>query len=331
MSNSLKNQKNHLSSIVSGVVSSRHLAKNVPHQCQGRTASRPPIGAYADVVTMLGKSMIHHGPYNDRIYLFRLSPEDIPGITGRLHAFAKSRNYSRIFARIPATARDHFISSGYMPGACIPGLYQGEVDGYYMANYRNPLSSDWRSGIDDVLTVAQEKARGHPVSPVLEPGFTCTPGILADAPALAAVYREIFLTYPVPIHDPAYLLQEMQDNLRCFCIRDGEGIAATASAAVDPDGQFAEMTGFATLPGCRGHGFAGYLLHRMESDLCSTGIKTAFAVVRARSHPANITFARRGYTCTGTLAGCVNICGALEDMNIWYKPLDGRGAISSAG
>lgn len=328
MPNSLKNQKYHLPSIVAGTVSPQSPAKNVPHQRQGRMKPRSPAGAYADTVAMLGKSKIHHGPYNDRIFLFCLNPDDLPGITGRLLALAKGRNYSRIFARVPAPARDHFISSGYTPAACIPGLYHGEMDGYYMANYRDPLPGGWQGGIDDVLTVAREKAREHPVSPALKPGYTCTLATSADAPALAAIYREVFLTYPVPIHDPAYLVREMQESLRCFCIHDGGEIAATASAAVEPDGRFAEMTGFATLPGYRGYGFAGHLLHRMEADLRSTGIRTAFAVVRARSYPANITFARAGYTCTGTLAGCVNICGSLEDMNIWYKPLNDTGETS---
>jgi putative beta-lysine N-acetyltransferase len=91
------------------------------------------------------------------------------------------------------------------------------------------------------------------------------------------------------------------------------------------------MTGFATLPDYRGHGFAGYLLRRMEGEIRSLGVRTAFAIARARSCPANITFARAGYTYAGTLADSVNICGSLEDMNVWYRPLAGCGAASSQG
>ncbi|WP_243670743.1 GNAT family N-acetyltransferase [Methanoculleus chikugoensis] len=126
----------------------------------------------------------------------------------------------------------------------------------------------------------------------------------------------------------------MHHNLHCFCIRDGKKIAAIASAAVDPEGgQFAEMTGFATLPEYRGgRGFSGRLLRWMETKMRSIGIKTAFAIVRARSYPANITFARAGYThAGGTVPGCVNICGSFEDMSVWYRLLDDRMAALPRG
>ncbi len=319
-----KNQNVHRSHTGAGNTTTLHPAKNSPPQRQGQTGSRPYRGAYADTVAMLGGSLVHHGPFNDRAYLFRLDPTDFPGITDQLLAFARGRGYSRIFARIPAPACGHFISSGYRPRARIPGLYRGEVDGYYMAAYRDPLQSGWQDGIDDVLAVAEEKGRRSTGSPALEPGIACTPAAPADAPALAAIYREVFATYPVPVQDPAYLVREMHHNLHCFCIRDGEKIAAIASAAVDPEGQFAEMTGFATLPEYRGRGFSGRLLRQMEMKMRLIGIKTAFAIARARSYPANIVFARAGYTHAGTVPGCVNICGSLEDMSVWSRPLDDR-------
>jgi putative beta-lysine N-acetyltransferase len=325
----LRDQKNNLSYTGAETAPVRHAAKNIPVQRQRQTQRHTDKGAYADAVSTLGKSLVHHGPYNDRAYLFRLNPADLPEISGRLLALARGRGYSRVIARVPAPARNHFASRGYTPGAYIPRLYRGAVDGYYMVNYRNPPESDWRDGIDDVLAVAREKAQGSAASQVLEPGFTCTPAAPADAPALAAIYRKVFLTYPVPVHDPAYLVRGMQSNLlRCFCIRKDGRIAAVAAAAVDPDGRFAEMTGFATLPEYRGHRFAGCLLWRIETEMRSIGVKTVFAIVRARSYPANTTFARAGYTHTGTLAGCVNICGSLEDMSVWYRSLDDGKAVS---
>lgn len=332
MFGSLQDHKNNISSTGAEAASTRHAAKKTlsSGRLPGRVACRPKKGAYADTVATLGKSLIHHGPYNDRVYLFRLNPADLPGITGRLLALAKDRGYSRIFARVPAPARDHFVSCGYTPGARLPGLFRGKVDGYYMANYLDAPQGD-RDGIDKVLAVAQEKARQGAESPVLEHGFTCTPAALTDASALAAIYRNVFATYPVPIHDPLYLAREMQDSLHCFCIRTGGRIASVASAAVDPDARFAEMTGFATLPEYRGRGFAGYLLRRMETEMRSLGVKTVFAIARACSYPANITFARTGYAYRGTLAESVNICGSFEDMNVWCKSIGGGEAASVQG
>lgn len=294
---------------------------------------RPRRGAYADTVATLGKSRIHHGPHNDRIFLAHLDLDDLPEITDWLEELAEDRGYSRIFARVPAQARDHFVSCGYTPAAYLPRLFRGEIDGYYMANYLDAPRVD-QERIDDVLAVARAKAeasaREGAADPMLEPGFTCVPATPADAPAIAAIYREIFETYPVPIHDPAYLARKMQETLRCFCIRtsDSDRIVAVASAETNLDEQFAEMTGFATLPEYQGHGFASYLLREVERDIHSLGIKTAFAIARGSSYPANITFARAGYKYAGTLAASVNICGSLETMNVWYRPLGDGGAPS---
>ncbi|NLZ29399.1 MAG: putative beta-lysine N-acetyltransferase [Methanomicrobiales archaeon] len=312
----------------------RHAAKKTfppPGRLPGRRPHRPRRGAHADITTRLGRSLIHHGPYNDRIFLYQLDLADLPGITDRLLELAKDRGYPRIFARIPAPAHDHFVACGYTPGACLPGLFRGKVDGYYMARYTDAPEGN-TAGIDDVLAVALEKARKNVADPVLEPGFVDIPIAPGDAPALASIYREVFETYPVPIHDPAYLAQEMQGSLRCFCVLDPGGrIAAVAAAEVDAHAGFAEMTGFATVPDYRGRGFAGYLLQRMEEEMRSLGVQTVFAVARARSYPANITFARAGYTHAGALAECVNICGSLEDMNIWCRSLTSDEATSPQG
>lgn len=330
MFGSLHDQKNHILRTGVKTASSRNAVNDKPpSERPPGQKNRPRKGAYADTVATLGQSQIHHGPYNDRIFLFHLNPADLPGITSRLLALAEDRGYSRIFARVPAPARDHFLSCGYTPGARLPGLFRGKVDGYYMANYLDAPRGD-RERINDVLAVAQAKAREGAASPVLEPGFTCAPATPADAPALAAIYQKIFETYPVPVHDPAYLTRKLQDTLRCFCIRESDSgsIVAVASAEMNRNARFAEMTGFATLPEYQGHGFAGYLLREVEKDIHSLGIKTAFAIARGSSYPANITFARAGYKYAGTLAASVNICGSLETMNVWYRPLGDGGAPS---
>ncbi len=333
MFGSLQDRKNHIPRTDAEAASTRRAAKKTPPpgRLPGRRSHRPRKGAHADTVAKLGRSLIHHGPYNDRIFLYQLDPADLPRITDQLLALAEDRGYSRIFARVPAPARDHFVACGYTPEACIPGLFRGKIDGYYMANYLDASGGDM-DGINDVLAVARAKARQGAANLVIEPGFTAVPARCEDAPALASIYQDIFETYPVPIHDPTYLAQKMQSNLRCFCIRGPGGrIAAVASAEINSSARFAEMTGFATLPDYRGHGFAAYLLRLMEEEMRSLGVKTAFSIARARSYPANITFARAGYTYAGTLADSVNICGSLEDMNVWYRPLAGCEAASSQG
>ncbi len=146
MSGSRQDQKNQIRSSEAGAAFTRHTVESSRRQSvQGYS---PCTDACDDTVTALGRSLVHHGPHNDRAFLCHLDPTDLPEITGRLGAFAKERGYSRIFARIPATALDQFVSGGYTPLVRIPGLFRGEVDGCYLA-YRHPTRGSRRSGNDE--------------------------------------------------------------------------------------------------------------------------------------------------------------------------------------
>jgi putative beta-lysine N-acetyltransferase len=81
------------------------------------------------------------------------------------------------------------------------------------------------------------------------------------------------------------------------------------------------MTDFATRPDCRGRGLANHLLVQAEAAAEKLGIKTAYTIARAYSAGMNITFARNGYTFSGTLTHNTQISGKLESMNVWYKAL----------
>jgi putative beta-lysine N-acetyltransferase len=142
-----------------------------------------------------------------------------------------------------------------------------------------------------------------------------------DASLMAELYRQVFATYPFPIHDETYLRQTMETNVIYFGIWEEDGLIALASAEIDRSGKNAEMTDFATRPDCRGRGLANYLLAQAEAAAEKLGIKTAYTIARAYSAGMNITFARNGYTFSGTLTHNTQISGKLESMNVWYKAL----------
>jgi len=50
-------------------------------------------------------------------------------------------------------------------------------------------------------------------------------------------------------------------------------------------------------------------------------MQRAYTIARALSAGMNVTFARAGYDYGGTLTNNTNICGQIESMNVWYKPL----------
>jgi hypothetical protein len=59
----------------------------------------------------------------------------------------------------------------------------------------------------------------------------------------------------------------------------------------------------------------------METKMKKEGILLAYTIARAISRPINGTFAKAGYQFAGMLTNNTNICGSLENMNVWYRRL----------
>lgn len=276
-----------------------------------------------DQVTRLGNSIVQHGPANDRVYLMKLDRADLPGIVDAMHALGQERGYTKLFAKIPADAADHFARRGFVNEARVPGMRRGEASACFMSRYlarRRAVPSN-PERLADVLDVAERKSR--------------TPAVAASGPAvvrlghehaeaLAALYGSVFETYPFPISDPGYLREAMDSDVAFFGIPAKGGLAAAASAEMDMGWRCAEMTDFATLPAVRGRGAAGRLLARMEDAVRERGIRTAYTIARAASYGMNTVFARAGYRYGGTLPNNTQIAGRLESMNVWHRRLAAR-------
>jgi putative beta-lysine N-acetyltransferase len=276
----------------------------------------------SDRIEKFGSSLIQHGPDNDRVYLMKLDPRDLPAIVEKLERFAREAGYGKVFAKVPAGAAEAFHQGGYRTEATIPRFYRGAEDAVFLGRYLKAERGEEKKPelVREVLAAAQAKAGTHDRAPLPE-NMVCRPATAADAEEMAGVYKEVFASYPFPIHDPAYLRQTMEENVAYFGVWEDGGLIALSSAEMDREGQNAEMTDFATLPQCRGRGLAHYLLHIMEREMPGYGIKTLYTIARAYSHGMNITFAKCGYTFSGTLTHNTQIFGDLESMNIWYKNL----------
>lgn len=276
-----------------------------------------------DALETFGRSLIHHGAYNDRAYLMKLHEEDSEEIVGRLDKLASSRRYSKIFAKVPSAVRARFLAGGYAEEARIPCFYPGGEDVSFMGKYFSAARARELEVqlVSDVLAAAGTVA-GHSAPTRLPQGFSLRPAVEDDVEEMAKIYREVFASYPFPIHDPAFLRAAMNDATMFFAIRQGAAIAALSSAEIDFHSASAEMTDFATDPAYRGNGFALHLLREMEKAVSGRGIRALFTIARAYSFGMNITFSRNGYLYGGTLTNNTNISGRLESMNVWYKILE---------
>jgi putative beta-lysine N-acetyltransferase len=275
-----------------------------------------------DALELFGDSLIQHGKINDRAYVMKIGKKDHPAIVDHVMSLARANNYSKIFVKAPAFARTAFIESSFVEEARIPGLFRGKEDGFFLSKFLSAERQKERQPdlVSQVLQAAQQKA-GIIGAPSLLPGAVCLIMGKNDVEAMAQLYRQVFASYPFPIHDPAYLARTMDENLVYYGIVADDKLIALASTENHFDGQNAEMTDFATLPEFRVHGLASYLLNQMELGLKNAGVKTAYTIARAYSFGMNITFAKHGYTYGGTLTNNTQIAGDLESMVVWYKQI----------
>ncbi|MFP4052756.1 MAG: putative beta-lysine N-acetyltransferase [Phycisphaerae bacterium] len=274
-----------------------------------------------DVITTLGNSRIQHGKANDRIYLMKLDPADSDSIIEKLDKLAAENDYSKIFAKIPCEHATPFLDDGYVKEAEAEGFYNGTQDACFLGKFLK----DWRKEDpkrekhEEAIQKAKDRA-GEGAGDLPE-GHTWRKCTHDDVDDMVVVYREVFASYPFPIHDPDYLRKTMDENVVYFGIWHGEKLVALSSSEEDRDAQNSEMTDFATLPDQRGKSLAVFLLARMEEDAPSRGIKTAYTIARSNSFGMNITFGKMDYTFGGRLLNNTQISGGFESMNIWYKPL----------
>lgn len=276
-----------------------------------------------DQVETFGKSIIQHGPANDRVYLMKLAEEDLPEIITSVDSLATLHSYSKAFVKTPESAQALFAEHGYRVEAEIPGLFNRLEDGFLMARYFNEdrLVDHAADKVKKVLDTAHIKAeQRHQVD--LPANSICRLASPPHCQEMAKLYQQTFASYPFPIHDPEYLASTMAENAFYAGIWKGNQLLALASAEIDHQNSNAELTDFATDLDWRGHGLANILIQYLETELQLSEIKTCYTIARATSYGMNICFARNGYQFTGTLVKNTQIDGNLESMNVWHKNLE---------
>jgi len=276
-----------------------------------------------DVIDRIGGCLLHHGKSSNRIYLMKLADTHIPETIEHLDYMAAVNNYTKIVAKVPASARSEFEARGYKSEATVPGFYNGKTDASFMVKFLSP-TRELEDAADIILKVLSSacQCRGRQCLKSLPKGFDWNIAQKSDAQQISNVYRQVFKSYPFPIHDAGYLRETMKDNIVYFCITKDGKIVSVASSEMDAEAQNVEMTDFATLSAYRGNGFACFLLDKMEHEMLKRSIKTAYTIARSLSFGMNITFAKMNYNYAGTLINNTDICGSTESMNVWYKPLE---------
>lgn len=276
-----------------------------------------------DKTEKTGKSLIQHGPNNDRVYLLKLHPEDVSAIVDSLYSLTILKRYTKIFVKVPEWALDMFLDNNYKIEASIPNFYNYSTNCYFMSQFfsakRSYLSKKDRKEIEDIIALSSNYFNASDIK--LPDDYHISILQNKDVKALAKLYKSVFKAYPFAIFKEKYLLETMKGQTTYFGVFKGNKLVAASSAEMDMEGQNAEMTDFATDLEHIGRNLAYFLLQAMEQTVSESGIRMAYTIARAKSHGMNKTFGRSEYHFGGTLINNTNIGESIESMNVWYKSL----------
>jgi len=272
-----------------------------------------------DKIEKLGESVIQHGKFNDRIYLLKLNDSDVDQLLLKLDRLASDQGYTKVFGKIRPEAFPAFLADGYVIEAFVPGFFDGSGDCIMVSKFFDKKRSlPPREELEFFMKMIGRSDNNNRADGGTE--YNVIRLDRQDAGEITAVFKDVFLTYPFPVHDPDYITETMMTGkARYFGIRDNGRLIAVSTAEIDMTSKNAEMTDFAVLPDYRGNGLAYHLLLFMEKDMKVAGIKTAYTIARLKEPGMNKTFIKAGYKYAGTLVNNTNIGGSIESMNIFYK------------
>ncbi|PWR70842.1 putative beta-lysine N-acetyltransferase [Methanospirillum stamsii] len=276
----------------------------------------------SDFLVTVGKSLIQHGYYNNRIYLISLHPEDTDRVNERIHFLQHIYSYQKIILKIPRSLRRDFDTPDTRIEAEILGYYQGVEDALFLARFYDAKREE-EDAYDKLMRNIQTcKEKNLPSVQKKEPkDIIIKMADSSEIPAICNLYQQVFETYPFPIHDPVYLKKVMNCGITFFVAKLSGNIIATGSCEIDIHASSVEMSDLAVDPRYRGYGLSKKILSFMEKEMRDRGVKTAFTICRAEPLQINRLFSGFDYQYGGTLIKNTNICGKFESMNIWYKAL----------
>lgn len=272
-----------------------------------------------DSFEQIGRSEIHHGKGNNRIYLYKLERDDVPGIIPELDRLAKEKGYSKIITKIHADLLPVFQINGYTSEAYIPRFFNGKTDCIMVSKFTEEKRKKIPTGLMDTFFSLFSKDCNNSVQPLVS-DFQIKKLEESDAIAATELFKQVFETYPFPVYDPQYIIQTMRNRTAIyFGVYEENRLIGISTAETDFDKENAEMTDFAVLPEFRGNKLAYHLLSHMEAEIKMEGIKTVYTIARLAEPGMNLTFMRSGYKFSGTLINNTNIGGSIESMNVFYK------------
>lgn len=273
-----------------------------------------------DIIEYVGESELHHGVWNDRVYLKEVHESDLGSIFERVADLTKNKKYGKILSKVPRWALEAFLKQGYQVEAEIPNLYGGQTDGYFLAGYPNKqrVRRDRKEErfIESVKTIALATMDATPKIPYK--GMEVRRLGEKQLPELSRLHKKVFSTYPYPIFDTDYLRECLDGPYEFFGLYRDQRLTEAAIVDFNPEAKYAEIIDFAIPGECKGQNLSYHLIAAIKEEARKREVRTLFSSVRATSYGLNITLKKQGFQLGGTLVNNTRVGDSLESMNIWY-------------
>ena len=277
-----------------------------------------------DTLEEINGAILHHGKNHNRVYLMQTEQNDWNSLIPELESIAREKSYDKILGRLPEEGKEVFQLNGYQVEAEIPGLYNGEKPGYFLADYLNEERSYCSK--QDLLTIESVKSIALAANTTAEDSYFDLPRKLHvkqltenDLFVMARLHESAFKSYPFPIDKVEYLLELLERNHRFYGLFQDDELLVSAIIKIHEKESNVEIVDFVTHPDYNGQNLSYYLVQEIKEDIRNSEYKTIYSLVRATSYGLNITFSKHGFLLGGTLLNNTVIRDTMESMNVWYS------------
>lgn len=276
-----------------------------------------------ETIENIDGALVYHGNMHNRIYFSEAENINLDNLLQKMKDLAKKKRYEKILGKASEKGLNVLKSQGFIVEAKIPGLYNGSVDGYFLADYTNEKRhvNDEKiiKTIATVKTIAEAANKPNTDSHFLMPeNLDIKELSSADFPLLEELHQKAYKYHPHQIKDAAYFSKLKNLNHRFYGLFQNGELLVSAILAVNSSESNVEIVDFVTHPDYRGQNLSYFLVQDIKNKMDKLGCKTIYTMVRSTSYGLNITFSKHGFILAGTLINNCMVRDAMESMNVWY-------------
>lgn len=259
--------------------------------------------------------------FNKRIKVVNYGGPNYKDMAKRIDYITKENDFDKVFIKATSDDWEEFMAFGYILEGIFKHYYNGEhgycVSKFYTSERRDSDTIEKENEIIEKLFDYEQNED----EVVLDGDYEIKIATKEDISEIVSLYDKVFQTYPVPLNNSKYVETLMDNDVLFMYIKYKGDVVSSASADIDFLHMNAEITDCATNPDYRGQGFMSIIINHLEEEMKSRNIVGLYSIARAISFGMNKVFKKQGYSYTGRLINNCNICGKLEDMNLWVKKL----------